>query len=311
MRLEAFLHIVDGTLLNVPQISKVSNFSTEAKKIARGDLYIAFDNEIDTAVQNGAYAILSDIDFNINNHEIAWIKVLDLKEAVLKLLRYMLINSEIKFYLMSKSAFLVSKSLFRQNNILHLDNSKNSIRKFFENKQLQFCISCDEELISKVSSSYIQKSQILDSQNFQESLFETKLKEKSFRFSSRLKDEIYTVLEIFKNFRASNNINDTELFRTFYIDNHCNIASKPTQKVVIFDKMIDKNYTTKSKQFLKENFKWLKVGFFNENMDISKIKKKFMQEHLDIIYFEFYKNDVENWSEKFINIKKERGLFVE
>ena len=82
MRLENLLALTQGTLQNQPFVSRFEGISFNAKKVKRGNLFVAFSNaEIDEAILNGAYGIIFDRPTQIADNEIAWIKVDDVDDA--------------------------------------------------------------------------------------------------------------------------------------------------------------------------------------------------------------------------------------
>ena len=79
MQISSILDIVDGELLNSPSISFIYSIKTNAKKVKEGDLFIAKDlNSVELAVRNGAFAIISDINFPIIDNEIASYRIVSL-----------------------------------------------------------------------------------------------------------------------------------------------------------------------------------------------------------------------------------------
>ncbi len=99
MRLENTLALTHGTLINEPFVNSFENIVFEAYRVKRGDLFIAFDEEtIEEAILNGAYGVVFDKPTQISDSEIAWIKVQNIKEALIRLLRFRLIEKEVVVY---------------------------------------------------------------------------------------------------------------------------------------------------------------------------------------------------------------------
>lgn len=99
MRLENLLALTHGKLVNEPFVNSFSNVIFEAKNIKRGDIFVAFDETaIEEAVFNGAYGILFSKPTQIRDNEIAWIKVENLEDALVRLLRFRLLDKEIVVY---------------------------------------------------------------------------------------------------------------------------------------------------------------------------------------------------------------------
>lgn len=99
MRLENIVALTQGSLLNDPFITSFDGIAFDVKKVKRGNLFIAIDSaDIDDAVRNGAYGILFDKPAQIGDTEIAWIKVASVDDAMLRLLRFHLLEKEPDVY---------------------------------------------------------------------------------------------------------------------------------------------------------------------------------------------------------------------
>jgi len=99
MRLENVIALTHGELVNSPFVHTFTNIVFDAKNVKRGDLFIAYDEHtIEDAIFNGAYGIIFDKPTQISDSEIAWIKVKNLDDALLRLLRFRLIDKKITVY---------------------------------------------------------------------------------------------------------------------------------------------------------------------------------------------------------------------
>jgi len=106
MQISSIVDIVGGKLLNTPAISFITQIHTNYKKINDGDLFIVKNkNDIEFAIQNGAFALLVDFDVKILDDEIAWIRVEDIASSQIKLLRFILSNKSIKSYFCDDISF--------------------------------------------------------------------------------------------------------------------------------------------------------------------------------------------------------------
>ena len=98
MRIEDIVNITDGELVNEGYIKDILAFSDEVKKVKREYLFISNDIEdIQEAIKKGAYAILFSKNLEIIDDEIAWIKVEDINESFLKLLKYKLLDKTLYY----------------------------------------------------------------------------------------------------------------------------------------------------------------------------------------------------------------------
>ena len=99
MRLENVLALTYGKLINTPFVSSFTTVTLDAKSVKRGDLFMAFDEEsIEEAILNGAYGIVFCKPTQISDSEIAWIKVANLEDALARLLRFKLIDTNSQIY---------------------------------------------------------------------------------------------------------------------------------------------------------------------------------------------------------------------
>ena len=99
MRLENIVALTNAKLLTSPEVSAFGEIRFDASRVTRGDIFVALDpQEIDTALQNGAYAVIFDKPVQISDTETAWIKVENLEDALLRLLRFRLVEKEITAY---------------------------------------------------------------------------------------------------------------------------------------------------------------------------------------------------------------------
>lgn len=99
MRLENTLALIQGSLLNDPAITAFDSIAFEPKRVNRGNLFITREPEhIAEAVANGAYGIICDFDVEVSDPEIAWIRVDSVENALLRLLRFRLIEKEPEVY---------------------------------------------------------------------------------------------------------------------------------------------------------------------------------------------------------------------
>ncbi len=96
MRLDNLVSLIGGELKNSPSITQISHIGSQPQQIRRGSLFLAKDkSQVDEAIKAGAYAIAYEGWIQISDQEIAWIKVPDLSQAALRLVRFLLLQSQI------------------------------------------------------------------------------------------------------------------------------------------------------------------------------------------------------------------------
>lgn len=96
MRLQNLLSLTGAVLRSEPAVAQIDAVVLEAHKVHRGDLFIAYDaSRIPEAVSNGAYAILHEGEPPVSDPEIAWLGVDSLDDALLRLLRFRLLEKSL------------------------------------------------------------------------------------------------------------------------------------------------------------------------------------------------------------------------
>ena len=102
MKIEDILNLTEGILTNAPKVQAIEAATVYYSKVDHGDLFFSSSQEeIDQAIENGAYAIVYDNENIIQkDDEIAWIKVSDIQLAAFKLIRYVVIKKEASFFLL-------------------------------------------------------------------------------------------------------------------------------------------------------------------------------------------------------------------
>ncbi len=99
MQITSINDIIQGELLNSPAISFIYNIKTKVKKVQEGDLFFAQnENDIQDAVNQGAFAIVIQNETKITDNEIAWIKVENIQKAIIKFIRYKFSKLELNAY---------------------------------------------------------------------------------------------------------------------------------------------------------------------------------------------------------------------
>jgi len=100
MRLENFLALTQTSLYNEPCVNNFESIVFEARKVKRGDLFFAYnEEEIAEAVQNGAYGVIcTNKPLHVEDNEIAWIKSADIDETLKRVLRFKMIEKEVIVY---------------------------------------------------------------------------------------------------------------------------------------------------------------------------------------------------------------------
>jgi len=124
MNLANLTALVEGNLTNSPSITSFEDVSFEASKVKRGDLFLAIKHdEIEQAILNGAYGIVFEGPTQITDQEIAWIKVSSLDNALLRLLRFHVMEKSPQAFYCDEISLKLASQITTSNNLLVLDKS--------------------------------------------------------------------------------------------------------------------------------------------------------------------------------------------
>ncbi|MDQ1339666.1 MAG: hypothetical protein QG567_819 [Campylobacterota bacterium] len=292
MTISSVVDIVNGKLLNKPSINRVENIKINAKKVKRGDLFISFfDDDIDTALKNGAYGVVAKDPKNTNDNEVAWICVDDVNKSALFLLRYLLLERNIEFYYFKEPLFSLSKQLIKKDQqLLFLEDS---IYHWFEditqNENIKTCISNNVYLLEALSSNPKEISCDNKSSVLKESLFEMSLfcneKQYNLKISSRLKDYACAIIGFSEKNQLQLNAEaqmEDSIFKTHYLNSNAEITQKPSKRVVIFDFLVSSEYHKESIEYLQKHYKWAKILFIDGCKNEEELKEILKKSKFDI-----------------------------
>lgn len=268
MKIEDILNLTEGVLSNTPKIQAIEAATVYQSKVEHGDLFFSSNQEeIDQAIANGAYAIVyDDEDIVKNDDEIAWIKVSNIQLAAFKLIRYVIIKKEVKFYLLLEHELTFLKMILKhKGNVSFIPNDW---RKAFEkilnsygtlfvgtNKELMQLIQPDTEKINREVDGYL----------VSDTLFKSTYKVDGFIYQE--KELIPFHLEYL--FRAvdfcnvhdlpytMNRIKYTKHFSPVFIDTKLRStqASKSDQVVIFTDNLAD---ISKAREYVMQSNMWVK-----------------------------------------------------
>jgi len=152
LKIETLVNLIGGELLNSPYISEVTSFTDVNDNVRRGSCFFANGkNDIDSAVKQGAYAVISEKYEEVSDGEIAWIKVDSVKKAVTDVFKYENLKSRI-YYCDAVTEHIIDKmnvndevvilknygDLLKALNLSrkHLVTSKSDFSSLFSNKEV-------------------------------------------------------------------------------------------------------------------------------------------------------------------------------
>lgn len=291
MRLENILALTQGSLQNDPFITSFDGISYHAKRVKRGDLFIAVDPDtITEAVLNGAYGIIFDRPTQISDNEIAWIKVESINDAMLRLLRFRLIEKNLEVYHCDTITLKLAAQLMTPNNFILL--SSDFIETF---KKLWDCETGSIVFYQPALTSsdiFTASDEIPDIQSgtievIEQTLFETSFIYENVFYERQLLSPFFIpYLERLLNFLGSKTIRFR--LRTFKPIDHfeavfTNSTLEPrafggSDKVLIFEP--DFNLVESQMGFLKKQANWAKIIYV-----VPETKKRFLKKMPNIFTY--------------------------
>ena len=304
MKISSIVDIVDGELLNSPSISFINNISSDANKVKTSDMFIAKNIEdLKIALQNGAYAVIFEKDFEVIDNEIAFIKVKNLELALLKIVRYKLSTLKIKSYFCTDETFDMLK-LYQNNHTKPIFLISKNIEKTFkfidDIKDGDILISKNKKLLESIYPDCKEFEKKLDENSIKNlikhSLFELSFSYKDIYFSKLRLSKIYlnSFLNIYDFFKGNIDISKLKLYSNFkaiFIDKDFQpIESGKSDSFIICQ--TNKNLIPIEIAYLKNEFRYAKTIF------VSKYKISFLDEKEQIII-----NNIEDLKNILKNLK--------
>ncbi len=268
MKIEDILNLTEGVLNNTPKVQAIEAATVYYSKVDHGDLFFSSSQEeIDQAIENGAYAIVYDNENIIQkDDEIAWIKVSDIQLAAFKLIRYVVIKKEASFFLLLEHELTFLKMILtHKTNITFIGNDW---RKAFEqilNSEHTLFVGTDKELMQLIKPDVPKLTREVDGYAVSDTLFKTTFKVDAFVYQE--KDMIPFHLEYL--LRAIDfcktqelpysveRIKYTKHFTPVFIDGKLNStqASKSDKVAIFVDNTSD---ITKAREYIMRSNMWVK-----------------------------------------------------
>ena len=288
MRLENVLALTYGTLVNEPFVKIFTNVVFEAKAVKRGDLFMAFDEtSIEEAILNGAYGIIFSKPTQISDSEIAWIKVQSIEDALKRLLRFRLIDKNIKAYETNEIVLkLALQVITEQNFIAVLGDVRELSRELWdidEGSSVLFCPAlCDKEIFTNVIE--LSDRPYLHVNIIEQTLFETSFIYNDVFYERQLISPFFIpyleiLLHLFKNLEINYRLKKfmpIDHFEAVFTNKKFEIKEFGTSdKVLIFEKSCE--LIESEVLFLEREVTWAKTLYVlpssHENMS-NKVKNR-------------------------------------
>jgi ferrochelatase len=268
MKIEDILNLTEGILINVPKIQAIEAATVYPSKVEHGDLFFSSTQEdIDKAIENGAYAIVYDNENIIRkDEEIAWIKVSDIQLAAFKLIRYVIIKKEAKFYLLSEHELTFLKMI-----LLHKGNISiiaNDWRKAFEqilNSDNGLFVGANKELMELIKPDIKKLDREVEGYPISDTLFKSTFKVDGFVYQEKELipfhlEYLLRVVHFCKTHDlpfSVDRIKYTKHFTPVFIDSKLQStkASKSDKVAIFTDNISD---ITKAREYVMRSNMWVK-----------------------------------------------------
>nr|WP_321265632.1 hypothetical protein [uncultured Sulfurimonas sp.] len=270
MRLENFLALTHGKLENEPCVSSFENTIFEAHRVKRGDIFFAYNaKDIDIAISNGAYAIVFDKPTQLTDSEIAWIKVNDIDEALIRLLRFKMIEKEIVAYECNEIILKLALQVITQANfVVVYGDIKTVFKSLWEVEErctILFCPTLSsKDMFTNVKT--LSKMAIESIEIMEQTLFETSFIYDNIFYERQLISPFFIpylaeLLHLFKsqkiNFRLKK-FTPIEHFEAVFTNKNFEIKEFGTSdKVLIFEQ--NTSLIESEINFLHKSASWAKI----------------------------------------------------
>lgn len=272
MNLQNLTALVEGNLTNSPSITAFEDVSFEASKVRRGNLFVALNHDdIELAILNGAYGILFEKPTQITDQEIAWIKVKSIDNALLRLLRFHIIEKSPQVFSCDPISLKLAAQIVTPNTLLVLDKPlrehiqdlwRLEEKQFilFSSKRVDRALFVDEKPISAVQHSSLNI--------VEQTLFETSFIYDDTYYERQLLSPFFmpyleSVLQFFKQNGIRyqlRNFTPIDHFQPVFTNIHFQIKEfGKSDKVLIFEPDFD--LIKAQIKFLKQQANWAKLIF--------------------------------------------------
>ncbi len=291
MRFEHFIKLTGSQLLNKPWVDSFSNIQKDVSKIKQGDLFLCYDtSQIKQAIQNGAYAIVTEVDTEILDDEIAWIKTKSLNSILTKLLRYILLEKKVYLFYANKIDFELLKKITLKKEKIFLDEDRDKSYKMIINcKNNSVFVSSDKKFLDTISPTFstIQFNQntltVVKKSNFLTSFIYDGNYFANIKLPPIFINNMQNILNFLNHYQIKYDIyrcDFIEHFKPVFVDTHMRINKfGTTSSVLIFEK--DFNLFKKELNYLINNASWAKtIGFAP-----IQLKDKISSKQVKIVYY--------------------------
>jgi len=229
MQISALTDIVEGKLLNTPSISFITQIHTNIKKVNEGDAFFANTSvDIQNAINQGAFAIILNFEYEIIDNEIAWIQVDNFTKAITNVLRYKLLEHKNQLIKTNKIFFKlldIFKNKELSNVILLTNNLSDDFEELYNLQNNSLIFGTEIEFLNAISGEVmILKNTPFKIKNLtSHSLFETSFSYQD-KFFDKIKlptvyiNDLLQQLELFEYNLDLKKLNNFNLFKPVFVN---------------------------------------------------------------------------------------------
>lgn len=147
MRLENILSLTGAELMSAPDVTQFEQIVLRPTRVKRGDLFVAYDpRDIPQAVANGAYAVMYDSETEVTDSEIAWIKTDGLDNALLRLLRFHLLEKSLHAVACDRITLALAAQMLKDKRVYVLQETiHEALHRLWELEEGQWVLFPDEQ----------------------------------------------------------------------------------------------------------------------------------------------------------------------
>jgi len=309
VQITSILDIIDGRLINHPSISFIYSIKTNPKKVREGDLFIVQKEEdIQLAVEHGAFALVTEKEIEVIDNEIAWIKVDSIETTIIKLIRYLLSNIRLTAFYCNDVTYEIFNILIKPTVHTNIKIVPKKLSKFFkilddieENDTIIFSDQKILDDIYPVNFDFNTKKYEINNL-IEHSIFETTFSYKDKYFSKLKISSLYITefLDVYTYLGFDADLNKLKKFhylKPIFVDkliNHIDFGK--SDKFLIAQDSED--LVLKEVKYLENKYKYAKILYIttkdiDDNKDIDytfinsleELKSYLKKVHFNAIYF--------------------------
>ncbi|HIC43288.1 MAG TPA: hypothetical protein EYO73_03055 [Sulfurimonas sp.] len=284
MNLANLTALVEGNLANSPSITSFEEVHFELSKIRRGDLFIALNHEnIEEAILNGAYGILFDKPTQISDQEIAWIKVACVNKALLRLLRFHVLQKSPKVYYCDEISLKLASQIITSRDILILNKSlKEHMHELYQLQEKQFILFSKKYINEELFVDAKPLNKVINStiNVVEQTLFETSFIYDDTYYERQLLSPFFlpyleSVLQFFKHNNIGyqlRNFSPINHFQAVFTNIHFEVKDfGKSDNVLIFESSFE--LVKEQINFLKKQANWAKILYLVPSSKIGQLEE--------------------------------------